>query len=141
MRSGRENGQAMLETIILGLLLIVPIIWLLGLLGEMHRAALATTAAAREAAFDAARASDGSSARASIDRAVRTALEDQGLEPGRARVDASTPTGYQRGAEVTVQVSYPVRALSVPLLGSLTEPVIWIRARTSMVIEPFRSRE
>ncbi len=140
MRRDHEDGQALLETIILGLLLIVPIIWLLGLLGEMQRAALATTSAAREAAADASRSTDASGARGSIARAVRISLLDQGLDPSRVRVQASTPSGFARGGIVRVRVSYPVQALAVPLLGSLTDPVIWVRSQSSMVIEPYRSR-
>lgn len=55
-----------METILLGLVLFVPVVWALGVLADLHRGALATSAAAREAGFDAARSVDMAEAESSV---------------------------------------------------------------------------
>ena len=62
-----EFGQSLVEAILVGLVMIVPLIWALGVLADLHRSALAASAAAREAGFEAARADSASDA----DRAVQ----------------------------------------------------------------------
>ena len=49
----RATGQAMIETIVLGLLMLVPLVWLLGVLADVHRTSLAAAAAVRAAGFAA----------------------------------------------------------------------------------------
>ena len=136
----RESGFAMIETILLGLLLLVPLIWVLGVLADVHRAALATTAAVREAGFEAARTTARSDAARAIDRAVAEAFANQGLDPSSARVSVSTG-GLRRGGAVEVEVAYPVTVVQAPLLGRVSGPSIWVRARHVARIDPFRSRE
>lgn len=84
-----ERGQALIETLLLGLLFMAPLLWGLGVLADMHRAALATGAAAREAGFEAARADDLDDANLAAARAVSRALADHGLDPSLVRVDWS----------------------------------------------------
>lgn len=137
MRS--EDGQALVETLLLGLIMMAPLLWGLGVLADIHRAALATTAAAREAGFEAARSIDPRHARSAADRAVAIALRDHGLDPGRARVDWAIG-GLQRGDAVQVVVSYPVSVLSAPFLGEVAGPAIWTHAKSVARIDRYRSR-
>ncbi len=130
-----------METILLGLVLMAPLIWLLTILGAVHSAALATSAAAREAGWEVARAVDAPAARRSVDRAVSVALEDQQLDPASARIETEWAPGLQRGSAVQIRVSYPVPVLSAPFLGSVSEPVLWIEAIHVARIDPFRSRQ
>ena len=139
-QDAREGGFAMVETILLGLLLLVPLIWVLGVLADVHRTALAATAAVREAGFEAARATDRPHAARAIDRAVAEAFVNQGLDPGPARVHLSAPAGLPRGAAVEVNVSYPVTVVQAPLLGRVSGPSIWVRARHVARVDPYRSR-
>lgn len=142
MISGRnDRGQALMESILLGLVLLAPLIWLLTVLGTVHRAALATSAAAREAGWEVASAVDVETARNSLDRAVSVALKDQELDPGSARIETEWAPGLERGTAVLIQVSYPVPVLSAPFLGSISKPVLWIEAVHVARIDPFRSRE
>lgn len=134
------HGRALIEVIVIGSLLLAPLIWLVTALAALHAGALATTAAAREAGFDAARAVDTRNASAAVDRAVHRALVDHGLEPGRARVRWSAAPRLPRGGRVEVTVSYPVRVLAAPFLGSVGRPVVWITARHAARIDPFRSQ-
>lgn len=139
MRPARDAGMATLETLLLGLLLTVPLIWGLGVLSELHRAALAGAAAAREAGFDAARSSSRSEAERRIDAAVALAFANHGLDPGRGRVEWTSD--LERGGTVEVRVSYPTAVLQAPFLGSVSGPSIWVRASHVARVDPYRSRE
>ena len=140
MSNRREDGHAVVETILLGLLLLVPLIWVLGVLADVHRTALAATAAVREAGFEAARAADRSGAARAVDRAVTQAFTNQGLDPRQARVRVSAGGRLERGTAIEVEVSYPVTVAQAPLLGRVAGPSIWIRARHVARVDPYRSR-
>jgi hypothetical protein len=128
----------MVETILLGLLLLVPLIWVLGVLSEVHRVALATTSAAREAGFDAARAATPIETERRIDVAVAAALADHGVDPAGARVEWATD--LVRGGQVELRVSYDVPVLQAPLLGSVGGPSISVSASHVARVDPYRSR-
>lgn len=130
--------MATIETLMLGLLLLVPLIWALGVLSELHRAALATTTAAREAGFDAARTGSTTEAERRIDAAVASALRDHGLDPGLADVEWTSALG--RGGEVELRVSYDVPVLQAPLIGSVGGPSITVSASHVARVDPYRSR-
>jgi hypothetical protein len=132
--------MATVETLLLGLLLVVPLVWGLTVLSQLHRAALAGAAAAREAGFDAARSAGPAEAQRRIDAAVAAALRDHGLEPSEARVEW-TAGGLGRGAPVEVRVSYPTPVLQAPFLGSVAGPAVWIRAEHVARVDPYRSRD
>jgi Na+-transporting methylmalonyl-CoA/oxaloacetate decarboxylase gamma subunit len=140
---------------LLGLVLIVPLIWALGVLSELHRAALATTAAAREAGFDAARAASPADAERRVDAAVVAALTDHGLDPRAAAVVAAltdhgldpraaavtaSAAGLERGSAVEVRVVYEVPVLQAPFLGSVGGPSIEVTATHVTRVDPYRSR-
>ena len=135
-----ERGQALIESVLLGLLLIIPIVWALMVLADVHRAALAATSAAREAGFDAARSDDLVAAGASIDRAVQLALENHGLDADESRVRWSAGEGLERGARVEVHVAYPVRVVRFPFLGEVSGPSFWVRSTHIARVDPFASR-
>jgi hypothetical protein len=135
-----ERGAALIETVLLGLILIVPLIWALGVLGTIHRSALAATAAAREAGLDAARAPDMVSAERSVTAAVVTAFRNQGLDPNDARVRWTAGSFLRRGAAIEVEVRFPVTVLQAPLLGAVTGPSVWVEARHVARVDLYRSR-
>jgi hypothetical protein len=135
-----EAGQALAESIIVGLLLLVPIIWTLGVAAELHRGALAAIAAAREAGVEAARATNIMDAERAAATAVQEAFVDHGLAPRGARVSLDAP-GLERGDAVAVEVSFPVSVVAVPILGRLSVPVVWVRAQHVARVDPFASRE
>lgn len=136
-----EKGQALIESLLIGLLLLVPVMWLLMVLADVHRAALATNAAVREAGFDAARAGDISEADAAVDRAVGTALSNHGLDPSRAEARWTASPGLERNATVEVVTTYRVAVLRVPFLGAASGPSVSVTARHLARIDPYRSEE
>lgn len=135
-----ERGQALIESVLLGMLLIVPIVWALMVLADVHRAALAVTSAAREAGFDAARSGDPMAADGSVDRAVGLALENHGLDAVDSMVRWSAPDGLERGARVEVHIAYPVGVVRFPFLGEVSGPSVWVRSTHVARVEPFASR-
>ena len=135
-----EDGQSLIEAIILGLLFLVPVIWAIGVLADLHRSALAATAAAREAGFEAARASSIGEANEAIAKAVSEAFANHGLEPGSTEVDVSM-SGLDRGGAIEVQIGFPVTVLQAPLLGRVAGPSIWVNAAHVTMIDPYRSRD
>ena len=135
----RERGQALIETLLLGLVMMAPLLWGLGVLADLHRNALATTSAAREASFEAARSIDPSSARRAADRAISIALKDHGLDPSEARVEWSVGR-LERGAPIQVVVSFPTPVLQAPFLGRVSGPSIWTHAKSVTRIDRYRSR-
>ena len=138
MTDRQESGQAVVEALLLGMLLLVPLIWVLGVLSDLHRSALAATAAAREAGFDAARSASLSDADATVAEAVHRAFVDQGLDPAVARVRWGAGS-LDRGDAVEVEVAYPVTVVQAPLLGRVSGPSVWIRARHIARVDPYRS--
>jgi hypothetical protein len=134
-----QKGQALIESLLLGILLLVPLIWALGVLADLHRSALATAAAAREGGFEAAQASSDSAASAVVDAAIVRALLDGGIDPTQARASWTAIPRLERGAAVEVEVSYPVTVLQAPLLGRVAGPSIWVTSRHVARIDPYRS--
>jgi hypothetical protein len=139
--SDPESGQSLVETILLGLLLLVPLVWALGVLADLHRTALAASAAAREAGFEAATSPSLAEANGAVERAVAQAFMDHGVDPAAAQVRWAAPAGLARGGTVEVSVNAPVTVLQAPLLGRVTGPSVWVRARHLARIDPYRSRK
>ena len=135
----KQRGAAMVETLLLGLILLVPLIWTLSVLSELHRAALATTAAAREAGFDAARAATPAEAGQRVEAAVAAAFANHGIDPARAEV-VWTSARLERGGALELRVAYEVPVLWAPFLGSVSEPSIPVTASHVVRVDPYRSR-
>jgi hypothetical protein len=133
-----ERGFALIETILVGLLLLVPLVWLLGFLSDLHRGALASAAAAKEAGAEAARRAGVGDMDAAVERAVALAFKDHGLDPRRAEVRVRSAGG--RGAPVEVVVGYDVTVLQAPFLGKVAGPSIEVTARHIARIDPYASR-
>lgn len=127
----------MVEGVLLALVLMVPVVWLLGVLADVHRGALAATAAAREAGFAAARATDRAAANAAVQAAVVTAFDNHGADARRVQVRWGGSVA--RGGRVEVVVSYPVSVLQGPFLGRVADPVVWVRARHAAVVDRYGS--
>jgi hypothetical protein len=136
----RDGGQAVIETLLISLILLVPLLWMLGVLSDLHRGALGATAAAREAGSDAGSSSNLSSAARAVQSAVHQAFVDEGLDPEQARVLWSATTGFVRGGTVRIRVQYPVTVVQFPFLGRIAGPSISVSATNFARIDPYRSR-
>ena len=116
----RQGGSALLETVVVGFVVLIVVSQTLVTLGRLESAGLAADEAARHAAAWAARHGD-------LESAERIA---DGLLPD-AQVTVS-----RAGDEVVVQV-----ALDVPLLGPDGSPLTrTVSGRAAAMISPYRSR-
>ena len=132
-----EEGYAVLDAFLIGLILMVPLVWMLTAASSLHRTALASTSAAREAGLMAARAVSASDAHGRARAAVSRALSERGVDPGRSRISLSwTP---QRDGAVSIEVMVPVKLLAIPFVGRPVGPVIWVKARHVAHTDPYRS--
>ena len=111
-----ERGSALVELTWLGILLIIPMIWIVLSVFEVQRGAFGVSAASRAAGRAYALAPDDATGRSRATAAARQALRDQGVEaPVDVRVTCTPiPRDCHSGTSVvTVVVSSRV---DVPLL-------------------------
>ncbi|GAB3255585.1 TadE/TadG family type IV pilus assembly protein [Nocardioides dilutus] len=117
MRRRDERGSALVELSWLGILLLVPMLWILLSVFEVQRGAFAVSSAARTAGRAFALAPNDAVGQARAEAAVRRALDDQGLDGAgfTLRVTCTPiPADCHSGTSVvTVRVDTQV---SIPLL-------------------------
>ena len=118
MRPGRdEDGSAIVELVWLGILLLVPLLWIVLSVFEVQKGAFGVTAAARAAGRAYALAPDDAAGKDAAYDVARRALADQGLEDAPLRVTVTCtpyPHDCHRGTSViTVRISSSVE---LPLL-------------------------
>lgn len=134
-----ETGTASLEFITAGLVLLVPVVYLVLTMSALQGAAFAVEGAARQAARVYVSADNDVEARDDARRAVRFALADHGLDPSQVDIavdcwpdpgECLTRRGYVT-VEVSTRVTLPLVPpvldldvpLSVPLSSSATQQV------------------
>lgn len=117
MTADGERGSAAIELIWLGLLLLVPLVWIVVSVFEVQRGSFGVTAAARAAGRAYALAPDHATGQRRAEAVARQALADQGLAdaPLRLRI---TCTPYPRDCHagtsvITVRIESGV---ALPLL-------------------------
>jgi Flp pilus assembly protein TadG len=103
-----DRGSALVELSWLGILLILPMLWIVMSVFEVQRGAFGISAAARAAARAYALAPDDSTGLARARAAARVALDDQGLRDVKPVVDVScTPCPgdcHQAASVITISV-------------------------------------
>ena len=118
-----DRGSASLEFLTAGVLLLVPLVYLVLALGAVQAGAFAVEGAARSAARVAVLAAgdrqdaDAADVRAAAERAARTVLTDADLDGAAASVHLTcAPTGscVQAGARVHVRVAASIVLPFVP---------------------------
>ncbi|HSK26846.1 MAG TPA: hypothetical protein VK894_08060 [Jiangellales bacterium] len=132
-----ERGSAIVEFHFLGLLLLVPLVYVLLSVLEVQAAAYGVTQAAREAGRLFVATGDEAAARA----AAGIALSDQGVDEGSAGVSfaCSARPCYSPGAEVTVTVTSTVRLPFLPdVLADAVNARIPVSATHGTVVDRFR---
>lgn len=112
-----ERGSALVEFTWLGILLMVPLVYLVLSVFEVQRGAFAVSAAARSAARAYSLAESDEAGRRAAQQVIDAALADQHLDPGSASFELScTPDPHacqQPGSIITVTVRTQV---DLPLL-------------------------
>lgn len=132
-----ERGSAIVEFHFLGLLLLVPLVYVLLTVFQVQSAAYGVTQAAREAGRVYVRGGDEAAARF----AAGVALADQGLDEHAATVRlrcAAVPC-FAPGREVAVDVRAVVRLPFVPeVLAGAVRAEIPVSASHVAVVDRFR---
>lgn len=118
MTRRRDDGSALVEVIWLGVLLLVPVLWIVLSVFEVQRGAFAVTSAARSAARAYALADTDVAGERAARNAIRQALDDQGGDDQAFRFDVSCGGGdcHVAGAVITVRVW---SAVDLPLLPAV----------------------
>ncbi len=120
-----ESGSAALEFIVVGLLLLVPVVYLVVAMGAIQGQALGAQAGARHIARTLATAPDAGTAAQRADRVLDSVVQEYGLDPESVHVSLScTPAGStcpEAGATVLVTVSTTVALPLVPPVLGLDE--------------------
>lgn len=112
-----EQGSALVEFVWLGILLLVPMVWILLSVFEVQRGAYAATAAARAAGRAYSLAPDQTTARVRAEEAARFTLDDQGNQemPLRLEVECSAGPSTCLSPSSTVRVTVH-SGVSLPFL-------------------------
>jgi hypothetical protein len=114
-RLGAERGSASLEFLTVGMILLVPLVYLVLAVASIQAAALGVEGAARQAARVAVLRADGTGPTADVERTVRVVLADYGVEAGAASVDLSCSAECDEpGSRITVSVRAAVALPLVP---------------------------
>jgi hypothetical protein len=135
-----EKGSASLEFITAGMILLVPLVYLMLAMAALQGGAFAVEGAARQAARVYVQSPDDSEGRLRATRAVEFGLSDYGIPAADARVlitcagsSAGGCLSRQEAVTVTVLVEVPLplvpdilslrNAVAVPLQASATQTV------------------
>lgn len=143
LRQGSDEGSAVLEFLTLGVLLLVPVVYLVVSLGRFQAASFAVEGASREAARVLASAPDQEQAARQVDAVVALALRDQGLagpdDPAPVvTVTCSTEPCTAPETRVRVAVELEVVLPGVPAFVDAAIPTrVTVRADGDSVVERF----
>lgn len=132
-----EEGSALVEVVWLGVLLLLPMLWIVLSVFEVQRGAFGVEAAARSAARAYVLAGDDATGRQRAEAAARQALADQGLEeaPLEIRVDCTVPADCHSGTSVvTVVIGTRVDLPFLPDLLGAGEPSFALDAAHSVPV-------
>jgi Flp pilus assembly protein TadG len=136
-----ERGSASLEFLTAGLILLMPLVYLVVALSAIQGGALAVEGAARQAARVYVQSPDAEEAGMRAARAVEFGLADYGIEAGNAsvRIDCETArTCLTRRSAVTVTVHVLVALPLVPDVLSLQDVArVPVRASATQTVSRF----
>jgi hypothetical protein len=126
-RLSDDDGSASLEFITAGMILLVPLVYLVLVLSQLEAGAFAVEGAARQAARVLVQSSSVAQGTASAKTAVRFALDDYGLDADDAQISvrcSPRPTAcLTRQGYVTVTVTTRVVLPLVPPILNLDVPL------------------
>ncbi len=137
----RERGSAVVEFLTLGVLLLVPVVYLVLTLGRIQAAAFAADGSAREAARAFVVAPDEPTGRARAAAAVQLGVLDQGFgaDVGSLRLSCTRTPCLTPQAQVAAEVSVHVLLPWVPGPVDRVVPVhVTVRARQVAVVDAYR---
>ena len=139
-----DRGTAMVEFCSLGLLLMLPLIYLVVAMGRIEAASFAADGSAREAARALVTARNEAAGRARAAAAVRLGLLDQGFDvpvDDALVISCSKTPCLSPGGEVITRVAVPVVLPGVPAIVDRVVPVrVTVRSEQVAMVDAFRAR-
>lgn len=138
-----DRGAAIVEFIYLGLLLLLPLVYIIVAASTVQRASYGVTAATREAGRAFVTAGDGVDPYAEAAAAATLAMRDQGLTlpAGGLRISCAAGCGTP-GSRVDIALDYPVALPLVPsALGGRPLASITVHGRHGEVFDRFRAQQ
>lgn len=137
-----ERGSAPLEFILVGMLLLVPLVYLIVVLGLIQEQALGTEAGARHIARAVSTATDADAARDRADVVLAAVVEEYGIDPGSVDISlACVPSGAScPAAGATLVVTLQARValpLVPPILGLDRLATIPVEASAAQKVSRF----
>jgi Flp pilus assembly protein TadG len=135
-----DRGQvAGIEAVPFGILLFVLGALLITNAWAVIDAKMAVTSAAREAARTYVEAPDHHTGLAEAEAAARSAIAAHGGNIARVSIFGPTSAAaFVRCSRVSFTVTYPVPALTLPVIGGLGSGVV-VRATHTEIVDPFRN--
>jgi len=133
-----ERGSAVVEMAVLGSLIFGVLLHVIVVFGAVHRATLATSAAAREYGRVVVLADGEAEAASRGALAVDTVAQNHGLDIGA--LQPSVAGLRQRGEVLVVRVRTEVPVVAVPFLGPLIPQLrVPVEATHAVRLDRFRS--
>ena len=139
----RDDGTASLEFLTVGVLLLVPLVYLVLAVAAIQAGALGVEGAARQAARVAVLGAETGASDAAVERAVRVTLDDYGIDAGAASVSVTCDRAdcTDAGAHVTVAVRARVQLPLVPdVLALSAVGSVPIEASATQTVSRFAGR-
>ncbi|UYM04075.1 hypothetical protein [Solicola gregarius] len=135
-----DRGSALIEFVWLGLLLLVPLVYLVLTASDVQRAAYGASTASRAAGRAFVLAPDTAAAYDRAERAARTALADQGIVEASVDVECapSAQSCLTPGSAVTVVVTVRQQLPLAPDVFGGAAPAITVDARHTEPYGTFR---
>lgn len=138
-----ERGTAVVEFCSIGLLLMLPLIYLVVAMGRIEAASFAADGSAREAARALVTARNEAAGRARAAAAVRLGLLDQGFDvpvDDALVISCSKTPCLSPGGEVITRVAVPVVLPGVPAIVDRVVPVrVTVRSEQVAMVDAFRA--
>lgn len=133
-----ENGSAVVEFVFLGVLLLVPVVYLVLTVGALQGGSFAVVGAADQAARVYADAPTAGAGDARAREAVRIAFSDFGFTADQADVDIiCSEACLTPGSTVTVVVRLDVPLPLVPAIAGSSPSAATVDATSTSIVERF----
>jgi hypothetical protein len=141
-REHRDEGSAVVEFVSLGVLMLIPLVYLVMTLGRIQAAAFASDSAARAAARAFSDAPDDATGLARARSAVRLGLGDQGfdVDPAKAMQPtcAASPC-LTPGSRISIRVSVDVVLPGIPaLIDQFASTHVTVQSIQAATVDLFR---
>lgn len=138
--ANRDDGSASLEFVVLGVLLLVPLAYIMISVFAVQSGAYGVSAASREAGRAFVQAPAGSDPGARAFAAAWVALQDHGIEltPDQLSITCSADPCLTPGAVVTVQVDVVVGLPWVPDVFGEVPASVAVHGQHTAVVDRFR---